>query len=58
MNGNNLSLYIQAQAVSAEIQGMIAENQRCAQNGEIPSYNEHDFYNLQQQLKEMSNFTT
>ena len=58
MNANNLSLYMQAQALIAEMEGMKAKNmQAFNDNHDIP-YTEPDFDRISCELRNLSGFTT
>ena len=58
MNANNLSLYMQAQALIAEMEGMKAQNmQAFNDNHDIPC-TENDFDRISCELRNLSGFTT
>lgn len=58
MNGNNLSLYINTQALIAEMEGMKAENMQAFNDKQNIPYAYYDFSRISVALKELVNFTT
>ncbi len=58
MNGNNLSLYMKAQALLAESDGMKAQNMQAFNDNHNIPYTEGDFERISTALNELANFTT
>lgn len=58
MNGNNLSPMMQMNALMVEVEGMKAANAYRLADGATIAYDEHCFYVIATQLKELANFTT
>ena len=58
MNGNNLGLWVNAQALIAEMEGMKASNLIAQINNELIPYDEHDFERISKSLNQLANYTT
>ena len=58
MNGNNLSLYMNAQALIAEMEGMKAQNMQAFNDNHNIPYTELDFDRISKALNDLANYTT
>lgn len=58
MNGNNLSLYMNAQALVAEMEGMKAANMQAFNDKENIPYTESDFSRISTSLNDLASNTT
>jgi uncharacterized protein YozE (UPF0346 family) len=58
MNSSNLSLYLNAQALMAEMEGMKAANMQAFNDKQPIPYTEHDFERISASLNELASYTT
>ena len=58
MNGNNLSLYMNAQALIAEMEGMKAANMQAFNDKQAVPYLESDFERISTSLNDLASNTT
>jgi hypothetical protein len=58
MNGNNLSLYLNAQALIAEMEGMKAANMQAFNDKQLIPYTGSDFERISTSLNDLASNTT
>lgn len=58
MNANNLSLYLNAQALMIEVEGMKAANLIAKINNEAIPYDESDFHRIGDSINTLASYTT
>ena len=58
MNANNLSLYMNAQALIAEMEGMKAQNMQAFNDNHPIPYTEAEFSSISIEFNELASYTT